>query len=479
MKFIPWAGVLTLFLTSACEVPWRSASKLHSDDATTLRTALSTAVTNFYLKDSLQKNVWNFNTLFAQTLFVRDDQSNLVGDLAVSFRIAGPNFIQIQTRHGATFHDGRAVECKDIAWSFQDSSHAGSPYVSTFANIESWNCAGTTFEIKLKKPIYGLIEKLVCGIRIYPENSYPAHSMSPIGSGPYKLVSTTPTKSVWKRHSAYVGAFKPIMDNIVIHYIPDSRAQFEWLKSGKLDLLLEWPADMEPILEKQKGSFQVFTYPASNLSVIGLSMKSKCFGKLSARQALANFVAQNKTLLGGFVGSKLFTLPVFSPSIAKLQCPGTQLSLSAQSNVSHLATPLLQKLQTATEVSSLVQESSVFYSKLNAGAYDAFVVSLPAEDDAVSLYEWLHSSQLPPQKNRFFYKNAQVDQSLEKLTLTAEPKERANLLQIIASHVNHDIPFVPLGQLETKLVSQKNIILKKSISNHPWLMMIEAVKKKP
>ena len=182
MRRREWAKLLTLAAAIACSPKSAPSPDAHGQNRT-LRAALSLEVTNFYLGDSLQKNVWNFNLLFAQALFLRTETSEIVGDLAESLEIAAPELVRIPLKAGSTFHDGRAVTCDDVVWSFDDANRSESPYRSTFAAIEKWSCRDGVFEIRLKRPIYALVERLVSGIRIYPKGAYPERSQRPIGSG--------------------------------------------------------------------------------------------------------------------------------------------------------------------------------------------------------------------------------------------------------------------------------------------------------
>ena len=436
-------------------------------------------MTNFYLGDSLQKNVWNFNLLFAQALFLRTETSEIVGDLAESLEIASPELVRIKVKAGSTFHDGRAVTCDDVVWSFDDANRAESPYRSTFAAIEKWTCRDGVFEIHLKRPIYALVERLVSGIRIYPKGAYPAQSQHPIGSGPYRFVSTNAQKSVWQKHPGYKGPLKVQSDTIEIYYVPDARARYEWLKSGKLDLLLEWPSDMDPILERDAQNLQVLEYPNANVTVIGFNTRSGCFAKLATRRAFAALLEKNPAWRAPFGPTAPYLLKASASTEvpADRECQRGTLAYPAQSNFAFLGVPLTRAIAKPFKLSVVPQESSVFYSKLAAGAYDAFVMTLPSEEDAVALYEFLHSSQLPPQKNRFYLKDPAVDVLLSDLQVSRNAEERRRILHDLTLRLTDSVPFVPLGRAPGKLVSTKAVQFGKSLIQHPWLMMAEAVKK--
>jgi ABC-type transport system substrate-binding protein len=479
MKMKWWAEVLTLILVVAC-----TGFRDELSPSNTIRAALSQEVTNFYLKDSLQKNVWNFNLLFAQSLFLRTDTAEIVGDLASSMSIDSPLLISVKLRNDAQFHNGLPVTCADVIWSFEDAKHDTSPYKSTFDQIKSWTCEAQVFRIHLKRPIHGLIERLTSGIRIYPQNAFPKSSQAPIGSGPYKFVSTSAQKSVWHRHTEYRGPLNPTIDVIEIHYVPDARTRYEWLKSGKLDLLLEWPVEMDPILknERDTSNLAVLEYPGQTSTVIGLSLKSECFKKIENRQRFANFVANEQ--LEGFAPDPLFQLqpkqlPHSSSENEPLPkaCDNVKLMFTAQSNFAHFGVPLINALKQKFNIAGAAQESSVFFANLNQGLFDAFIVTLPSENDAVAYYEFLHSSQVPPQKNRFFYANPDSDKVLEQLQTTVNSHLRKRLLESLSTNMRRDLPFISLGRAKTKLVSRNELVLKKTISDHPWLMMAEAVKK--
>lgn len=472
------AGLLTLVVLSGCTP---RASRLPEAPQQVIRTALSSAVTNFYLRDSLQKNVWNFNILFAQSLFLRTESNDLVGDLAQSLTMTSPLEATVLLRKNIFFHNGAPVTCDDIKWSYNDANHEGSPYRSTFEQIASIDCGDRGVKIRLKRQILGLLEKLLSGIRIYPAKAYPELSAKPVGSGPYKLVSINQEKSVWKKFSAYRGPLKPTNEVIEFYHVSDARLRYEWLRAGKLDLLLEWPAEMDPLLALKPPFLKIRSLPSNNVTVLGLSLKSKCFASLANRQALAEAVnewkAQNLDL---FLPTSLFLQPAFKSSANNLEfrCPKTEIADLASSNAAFLLAPLYKQLQQRFGIGHRPQESSVFFAKLGSGALEAFVGSVPSEEDLVSLYEYLHSSQWPPQKNRFYFQNPAVDLALENL-ITKGSKSPLRSIETLKQQVQEQIPFVPLGRIPAKLVYNDSVKLEKRLSNHPWLMLIEAVKKKP
>ena len=477
MTFTAWAGVLTLAATVSC-----SPKSVAPERRDSLKAAIATEVTNFYLKDSLQKNVWNFNLLFAQSLFLRTDSAEIVGDLADSLSFESPRVVNVRLRRGAKFHNESPVGCEDIVWSFEDARHPGSPYQSTFEQILSWSCKDQIFQIQLKRPVHGLIERLLSGIRIYPKRAYPKRSAAPIGSGPYRFISSTPLKSVWRRFEHYQGPLRAEAKTIEIYYIHDARTRYEWLKLGKLDLLLEWPAEMDPILSREGPSkLDVHQYRGSGSLVVGLSMRSPCFSNLQNRRKFAEAIHEYEHLLIGFTAAPPFsTDPSKTTATVKRKvtlCKDLQLMYPAGSSFAHLGVRLMQGLLKSLNIRSAAQESSVFYAKLAAGQLDAFVVSLPTAEDAVALYEYMHSTQMPPQKNRFFYASPAADRLLENLQLSPNSPERARTLEALAEQVESDVPFIPLGTTLSKLVSRKGVMIRKSIATHPWLMMIEAVKK--
>lgn len=470
--------ILAVVLTLATNCSGSKQSPIPQDSTKeVIHTAIGNSVTNFYLRDSLQKNVWNFNLLFAQSLFIRSSSLELVPDLAKSMSTTKPLEVKVEIKNGALFHDGTPVLCKDVLWSYDDARHSASPYRATFDQIKSWKCQENVFQITLKKPVHALIEKLLTGIRVYPENSYPAHSTNPIGSGPYKLQSINDSESVWIRHEGYQGALRPWAKKIVIHNIPDSRTRLEWLTSKKLDLLLDWPIEMDPFLESKNSELNVMSYPGSNLMALGFSLNSKCFEHLKNRLSVANLVNKHLKEIKEMEPALFFK--AISASDSNFSCPDVKLFYPAQSPLSFYGAPILQDLHQSFGISAMAQESSVFFSKLNAGQYDLFVATLPSEQDPVAFYEYLHSSQWPPQKNRFYFKNSEVDATLEKLALSENKEQTLGLIKKIAEITEKEMPFVPLGYVRQKLVSSSNLIVKKSIADHPWLMMIEAVKKSP
>lgn len=481
-KYIIAIFVSLLTLLASCQ----NSAQTYSSD--TIHTAIGNRVTNYYLKTSLQKNTWNFNLLFAQTLFLKASDGSLVGDLAESVNFEKRGGYVVTLRHGAKFHNQQGVSCEDVLWSFNDSNHEGSPYESTFSNLYEFKCEDNKFLFKFKKPTHALIERLLTGIRIYPKNLYPKHSSSPIGSGPYKFESSDETKTVWVKHDQYLGALKASAKRLIIHHISDSRMRFEYLKNKKLDLLVDWSPELNPLLKSE--AFEIFEIPSTSMATIGFQSNSRCFNNIKNRELVAKIICEHIHKNSFFIQNKYIKLThekcdslKIDTSPTKLAnfkntCAKTKLYFSHSMNFNHYLSEVISKLKTSLNIETSAMESSVYFSKLSNGDLDLFGSMLPTENDASRFFEYLHSSQTPPQKNRFHYKSSQTDSITEKLLVESDKSVTEKLLISLNDQLMKDLPLIPLGHTKDKVIHSQNLMLRKSIFDHPWLMMIEAVKKK-
>jgi len=201
---------------------------------------------------------------------------------------------------GATFHDGKPITSKDVAFSIM-TIKKNHPFQSMFAPVERVETPDpNTAILRLSKPHAALLTVLspaLCPIipsHIFDDGqdikTHPANN-KPIGSGPFKLKEYLPGKKlVLERYDAFFIKGRPYLDKITFLAGMDSDEVAISLESGKINLVdfmpethtLEQSARQPHLLISKHG------YEAIGpVMWLAFNLKKKPLNDLRVRHALA------------------------------------------------------------------------------------------------------------------------------------------------------------------------------------------------
>ncbi|WP_211747137.1 ABC transporter substrate-binding protein [Paenibacillus sp. Marseille-Q4541] len=126
--------------------------------------------------------------LFQSTLLKRDDDLNIINDLATSYEVDKSGKIwTVNIRDDVKFSDGQPLTADDVVFTFETAMSNGSVVdLSSMNKVEAVDAHTVTFT--LKEPQSTFVNTLI-GTGIVPKHAYgPDYADHPIGSGPYQLV---------------------------------------------------------------------------------------------------------------------------------------------------------------------------------------------------------------------------------------------------------------------------------------------------
>ena len=126
--------------------------------------------------------------LFQSTLLRRDEDLNIVNDLATDYSVSDDGLTWTMTiRDDAVFSDGEPLTAADVAYTFNKAAESGGLTDVTVLE-EAVATDDTTVELRLKQPQSTFVNRLIT-LGIVPKHVHgPDYARNPIGSGPYQLV---------------------------------------------------------------------------------------------------------------------------------------------------------------------------------------------------------------------------------------------------------------------------------------------------
>lgn len=168
--------------------------------------------------------------------------------LAKSWEVAEDGLtVTLNLVEGATFHDGKPITSKDVAFSIK-TVQENHPFKTMFAPVTSVDTPDdTTAVLNLSEPHPALLLAMSSQLLpIIPEHvygdgqdpkSHPANSEGVVGSGPFKLAEFTRDQHIiLERNENFFIEGRPYLDKIVMRIIKDGAARTIALENGEVHL---------------------------------------------------------------------------------------------------------------------------------------------------------------------------------------------------------------------------------------------------
>src|SRR3990172_7599275 len=139
---------------------------------------------------------------------------------------------------------------------------------------------------------------------------------NPIGTGPFKLVSTQPgfTEVVMERFDDYYGGapdLAPVgaacVQGAVFRVIPEASTRVAALLAGEVDIIQALPPELISTLEQTPG-IQVKTVPGNQPKWVELNVNQPPFDDVRVRQAL-NYAVDKELIIEAIYGGNAVALP--------------------------------------------------------------------------------------------------------------------------------------------------------------------------
>ena len=237
-----------------------------------------------------------------------DENWNPQPYLAESWSISDDGLsVTLNLVKGATFHDGKPITSKDVAFSIKTiKSHH--PFKTMFGAVKRVDTPNShTAVIRLSKPHPALLLALSSQLgAVIPEHIYgdgqdpkthPRNSENVVGSGPFKLVEFVRDQHIiLERNENFFLEGKPYLDKIVMRIIKDPSARSLGRENGEIHLSA-FESTPQDILHS-KGIAHL-TASDKGYAAIGpitwlaFNTKSKPTSDVRVRQAIAYAVDRN------------------------------------------------------------------------------------------------------------------------------------------------------------------------------------------
>lgn len=444
----------------------------------------------------------HFCTDSATEIFNKNMYNNLVRfnasmeiepDLAKEWSVSEDQLTwTFQLEEGVKFHDGTDFTADAVKKSFErvlDES-LGSPRRSVLEAIKEVNTVDDyTVEIVTETPCGALLQQLCHPVAaiISPAaiDEYGTDlATHPVGTGPFKLKEWNTGESIIMETNQDYFKGAPQIGGLEFRVVPEDATRALLIQSGQADVALRLPVTETERLENDAN----ITIEKDNTVMtmyVALNNSKGVLQDVRVRQAMNYAVDKNvivNDILGGM--ATVADAPIapdtwgYQP-IMTYDCDvekakellteagypdGIELELWTPVGRYLMDTQVCENLQAQWEkagikVSIRQWEFQALMSEIKKGEFDMILLGWsPSTGDAdQGLYPVFHSSQFPPNSNRAFYNNPQVDQLLENAKTEVDENARLEMYKEAEQIIMEEAPWTFLYYPKQALTYRSSI----------------------
>lgn len=221
-------------------VPGAVAVSIAEEGAQTIRFAIQKPAGD--LNPHIYSGLWGVQDLIFEPLVKYGKGGTFEPGLATSWDIENEGkLLRLHLREGVAFHDGTPWNAQALRWNFDRwirlDDHSWINFARLFDGLTIVD--PHTVEIAFEEAPLGLMFELsyVRPVRFLSPASVGADGAygDPIGTGPWKLISSSNAESAFERYADYWGP-KPAFERLEMKVLPDSRNRMAALRSGEIDV---------------------------------------------------------------------------------------------------------------------------------------------------------------------------------------------------------------------------------------------------
>lgn len=380
------------------------------------------------------------------------------------------------------FHDGTRLNANDVKATYDfilDAANV-SPHRTSLALIDRIEVINTdTVDFHLQRadalfPAYLAIGILPERLARLPQGD----AITPLGSGPLIYLERPEPGSVRLERQ---------IDGQIIELVrvPDATVRVLKLLRGEVDVLQnDLPAELVRYLSKQP-HIQVQRATGSNFAYLGFNLEDAETGRLEVRQAIAHaldreaiiqYVLDDGARPAGallppehWAGHPSLTGIKYDPDRARALLrsvgygPERPLTLTYKTSNDavrvRLATVIQDQLaKIDVNVQLKTYDWGTFYGDIKAGQFQLYSLAWVGVNTPDIFRYVFHSQSLPPEgANRGRFRDAAVDELIERVEHAASPAEQIALYHALQERLLVSLPLVPLWYEDQIFVARDDI----------------------
>ncbi len=480
----------SLFSLIVCSLTFLSPSCSQKPDPDTLVMLIESSPTNLDPRVGVDAQSERIDSLIFDDLLARGDNLDVAPGLAERWEVPDPLTYVFHLHHGVKFHDGRPLSSRDVKWTFDSllQGRVRSTKAAVYRFVDHIDAPDDyTVTFHMKEPSATLLWNLSDGaIGIVPFGSGSEITAHPIGSGPFKFVSSENDKQVTiARYEDYWGE-KAKLARVRFAVVPDATTRALELRKGSGDATINSLTPDTVLTLERDPALAVERAPGTVLAYLGFNLRDPILRDVRVRQAIAYGLDRKpmiEYLWGGQAQVARSILPQQSwayngnvpaydhdPAKARqlLDAAGypavngvrfhLTMKTSTDENTRLMVAVMQQQLReigVALDIRSF--EFATFFADVTHGVFQLYGLRWIGGNEDPDIFEYaFHSAKFPPNgANRGFYSNPQVDSLIDQARREVDPAVRKQTYAQVQSILAEELPYIDLWYLDNVLVHNK------------------------
>jgi peptide/nickel transport system substrate-binding protein len=428
-------------------------------------------------------------SLLFSGLLERDASMNVRGDLAERWEAPDPQTYIFHLHDGVKFSDGRPLTSADVKFTFQTIQNGipsatgatQSPKRGAFRVVQSIEAPDAlTVIFHLSEPNAAFAWSLVrSAVGIVPAGSGADFAQHPVGSGPFRFVSSLQDEEVVvERNNQYFRGPSQI-ERVRFRVVPEPVVRALELRKGTADIELNsFTPDMIPVLAQQS-DLAVSEEPGTLFSYISFNCEDPILAHREIRQALT-YATDRATLTSTLMRNQARVasgpLPpsnwAYEPNVpqyefnpAKAEAlldqagfprkgdprTGIRFTITMKSSTDSLARLLGEVLQDewkriGVQLELRPLEFATFFADITKGNFQLYTLRWVGANNDPDFFEYAFGShKIPPAgANRGRYRNPQLDALVDRARVEPDREKRRAIYSHVQQIISTDLPYLPL-----------------------------------
>jgi len=443
--------------------------------------------------------------LLFSALVLHDYDLQIVPHLAESWETPDKTTFIFHLRRNVTFHNGDPLTAEDVKFTFQHlmDPATNSPFAAACKSKIDHVEVMDPYRIRfiLTRPVASFLTSVTIPIlprrAILEDENFAARL---IGTGPFKLVSQTPTEILLEPYEKYY-AGAPKLGRLIFKVVSDDNTRFLKMKKEELDLLINAiPTSKIDDFKKPPLNevYRVIEEPGIAYSYLAFNLKDPRVQDVRVRHAVAYGINVDEIIAYRMYGHGIRATGLLSPinyyyesnvpsypynpekAMALLNAAGLSdpdgdgpqprliLELKTSNNaqvvgIARVIQAQLSKIGIRLDIRSF--EWGTFYGDVKSGNFQMVAVRWVGVTEPDFYYDIFHSSQVPPKgRNRGRYADPLLDQLVEAGRFTLDPSRRKAIYTEVQRKVAEDLPYISLWHANNVSIVHSRV---KGYRQHP------------
>ena len=414
-----------------------------------------------------------------EPLFDVDEKQRIIPVLADSYTLSPDGrTIEIQLKHGVTWHDGSAFTSQDVAYTFKQIRSGITQYTDNLANVADYmGIDDDKLRITLNYAVPNFVSYLNFPVVKYQTDMSGLANFIPDGTGAFYFSAQLGTgKVLFAAYEGYWGG-RASIDSITATVIPDAQKYQSMFDASEIDVITDSLLNLSEYTPR--GSVTVNEYVTNKLTYLGFNTQNPLFKGSSTRRAIAKLIDKdsivNSTLYSRCVAvdTPINPTSVFyydtnerfkkdeilamsllgddgwgtnaNGDFTRITAGETQIlsfniltdaDNSEKCAVAEKIAAGIKEFGIACEITALPYEE--YKAGINSGNYEAAIdeIILAPNNDLSPL--------VSSAGNSFGYINPTFDTLTAQLGMTADEEQQKELYRQYGGGVTEEMPFIPL-----------------------------------